>query len=132
MLVATHVPQQREATRPYSKYPRIACTSFPPRFIHTGSHHASISSLLVVVPILYAMKVIPPLLKTLGMYFNSHVSVKALVWIYIAFSFTAGTLRSLSDKGTSCLLPCPCRCSLDRVCAFNSTAYSIALVSYIL
>ncbi|KAH6887239.1 hypothetical protein BKA70DRAFT_1333619 [Coprinopsis sp. MPI-PUGE-AT-0042] len=128
MLVAAHVLRQRRATRPYSKHPRIAC-----------SHHASISSLLVVVPILYAMKVIPPLLKTLGMYFHSHVSARYVIggskgpaWIYIAFSFTAGTLRSLSDKVPSCLPPCPCRCSLDRVCAFNSTAYSIALVSYIL
>ncbi|KAH6876990.1 hypothetical protein BKA70DRAFT_1346717 [Coprinopsis sp. MPI-PUGE-AT-0042] len=88
MLVAAHVPQQQEATRPYSKYLRIACTSFPPRFIHIGSHHASISSLLVVVPILYAMKVIPPLLKTLGMYFNSHVSCIMVVFFltFIALS----------------------------------------------
>ncbi|KAH6911097.1 hypothetical protein BKA70DRAFT_1423844 [Coprinopsis sp. MPI-PUGE-AT-0042] len=76
MLVAAHVPQQREATRPYSKHSQITCASSPSRFIHTGSHHASISSLLVVVPILYATKVIPPLLKTLGMHFYSHVSAQ--------------------------------------------------------
>ncbi|KAH6901113.1 hypothetical protein BKA70DRAFT_1230564 [Coprinopsis sp. MPI-PUGE-AT-0042] len=118
MLVAAHVPQQREATRPYSKHPRIAC-----------SHHASISSLLVVVPILYAMKVIPPLLKTFGMYFHSHVSAryvvggsKGLAWICkwcqmvetvystngyidIAFSFTAGV--ALTAFAHSILLHIP-------------------------
>ncbi|KAH6899238.1 hypothetical protein BKA70DRAFT_1406539 [Coprinopsis sp. MPI-PUGE-AT-0042] len=97
--------------------------------------------LLVVVPILYATKVIPPLLKTLGMYFCSHVSAryvirgsKGLAWIYIEFSFTAGALRTLFDEVTSCPPPCPRWCRLDRVCTFDPTPdpVVVVLVPYIL
>ncbi|KAH6868964.1 hypothetical protein BKA70DRAFT_1326315, partial [Coprinopsis sp. MPI-PUGE-AT-0042] len=38
--------------------------------------HASVSSLLVVVHTIYVTKVIPPLLKILGMYFYLHVSAQ--------------------------------------------------------